>query len=60
MMTNAPVKDSIYGLAGSLIPAIALITSYQEQVEYSLRITSLVVGITASLLYCWRTLRKKK
>ena len=46
------------GLIGTGFPALGLITSMQEQVNYWLQITSLVIGIAVGLITLWRMLRK--
>jgi hypothetical protein len=60
MMIPSPVKDSLYGFLGTAAPIVAVVTSYQEQVEYNFRIASMVIGMLASLAYCWSILRKRK
>jgi hypothetical protein len=47
--------DSIVGVAA---PLLGVITSLQEQVEYALRITSLLVGIAVGGIALYRALRK--
>jgi len=37
---------------------LGVITSLQEQVEYGLRISGLVVGLVVGLLSLWQILRK--
>ena len=49
--------DTVIGVAA---PAIGLITSVQEQVEYGLRVFSLVIGIVVGLVSLYRLLKKSK
>jgi|694.fasta_scaffold01708_20 hypothetical protein len=49
--------DAILGLGAT---SLGLITSVQEQFEYGLRITSLVLGIIIGLISLYRMLRKMK
>ena len=49
-------------IEGTASPAFGLITSYQEQIEWHLRIASLLVGLlfgTLSLVGMGRKLRRK-
>ena len=43
--------DSIIGVTA---PTLGLITSMQEQLEYGLRVASLIVGLIVGLLAVWR------
>ena len=50
------------GIVGTVSPVLGIITSFQEQIEWTLRITSLVVGLLVgllSLLSMWRKLRRR-
>ena len=49
------VLDSVVGVAA---PALGVITSLQEQVEYTLRICSLLVGIAVGAVALYRSLKK--
>jgi len=60
MTIPTPLKDSLYAICGTTAPLVAVITSYQEQVEYNMRIASMVIGMLASLAYCWSILKKRK
>lgn len=49
-------------IIGTASPVIGVITSFQEQVEWHLRIASLIVGLAVgvlSLIGLWRKLRRK-
>jgi hypothetical protein len=47
------------GICGMTVNALAVLTSMQEQIEWGMRIFSLVVGITVGLLTIWSLLKKK-
>jgi hypothetical protein len=53
------VSKAVVGIAS---PVVGVITSFQEQVEWHLRIASLLVGLLVGLLSVigmWRKLRRK-
>jgi hypothetical protein len=47
--------DSFIGVAAT---SLGFITSVQEQLEYGLRITSLIIGIAVGLFSLYRIIRK--
>ena len=50
-------------IVGTASPVLGVITSFQEQVEWHLRIASLLVGLLVgvlSLIGMWRKLRSRK
>ena len=49
-MQPTPLRDSFYAICGTTAPLVAVVTSYQEQVEYSMRIASMVLGMLASAI----------
>ena len=49
----------VMGICGTTVNALAVLTSMQEQIEWGMRIFSLVVGITVGLLTIWSLLKKK-
>jgi len=54
------VRNAIIGTAS---PVLGVITSYQEQIEWHLRIASLLVGLTVgvlSVIGMWRKLRDRR
>jgi hypothetical protein len=51
-------KDFIHSTIGTLAPLIGVVTSFQEQIEYWLRISGLVVGLIVGLLSLWHHMRK--
>jgi hypothetical protein len=52
-------RDAAHGIVGSVAPVLGLITSMQDQVEWGLRITSLVIGIVVGLLSLLKLLKKR-
>ena len=57
-MTVEHGKDLVHGIAGTVAPALGVITSFQEQLEWGLRMTSLTVGLVVGLLSLFRLVRK--
>ena len=57
-MTAEHGKDLLHGVAGTVAPALGVITSFQEQLEWGLRMTSLTVGLVVGLLSLFRLIRK--
>ena len=57
-MTTETGRDILHGVAGTVAPALGVITSFQEQLEWGLRMTSLTIGIVVGLLSLFRLLRK--
>jgi hypothetical protein len=57
-MTTDQGKDFLHGVAGTVAPALGVITSFQEQLEWGLRMTSLTIGIVVGLLSLFRLLKK--
>jgi hypothetical protein len=51
-------KDYISGLVGFATPMIAVITSFQEQIEFWLRISGLVVGLIVGLISLYHQIKK--
>ena len=57
------IEFVLKGIVGTASPALGVITSFQEQIEWHLRIASLVVGLAVgvlSLIAMIRKLRHKK
>ena len=52
-------RDVLHGIVGSVAPTLGLITSMQEQMEWGLRITSLVIGIIVGLLSLLKLIKKR-
>lgn len=51
-------KDLYHSLSGTVAPILGVITSLQEQIEYGLRISGLVVGLVVGLLSLWQIIKK--
>jgi hypothetical protein len=51
-------KDFFHSTIGTLTPLVAVITSLQENIEYSLRISGLIVGLIVGLASLWRIITK--
>lgn len=47
-------------LLGTITPTVAVAASFQEQLEYWLRVTSLILGILVALVSLYRLLFKYK
>jgi hypothetical protein len=54
MTDPSPVGKMFDSIIGITAPTLGLITSMQEQLEYGLRVASLVVGLIVGLLAVWR------
>jgi hypothetical protein len=57
-MTTEQGRDFLHGVAGTVAPALGVVTSFQEQLEWGLRMTSLTIGIVVGLLSLFRLLKK--
>jgi hypothetical protein len=57
-MTTDQGRDLLHGVAGTLAPALGVVTSFQEQLEWGLRMTSLTIGIAVGLISLFRLLKK--
>jgi hypothetical protein len=58
-MTSETGRDVLHGIAGTVAPALGLVTSFQEQLEWGLRMTSLTIGLVVGLLSLWNLLKKR-
>jgi len=58
-MTTETGRDVLHGIAGTVAPALGVITSFQEQLEWGLRMTSLTIGLVVGLLSLWNLLKKR-
>lgn len=56
--THSPLERVLDSVVGVAAPALGVITSLQEQVEYTLRICSLLVGIAVGSVALYRSLKK--
>lgn len=57
-MTTESGRDILHGVAGTVAPALGVITSFQEQLEWGLRMTSLTIGVIVGLLSLLKLLKK--
>ena len=57
-MTAEHGRDLLHGNAGTVAPALGVITSFQEQLEWGLRMTSLTIGVIVGLISLFRLLKK--
>ena len=54
------IEFVLKGIVGTASPVLGVVTSFQEQIEWHLRIASLLVGLAVgllSLIGLWRKLR---
>jgi hypothetical protein len=58
-MTTDTGRDILHGIAGTVAPALGVITSFQEQLEWGMRMTSLTIGLVVGLLSLWNLIRKR-
>jgi len=56
--SSTKVKDIGHSTIGTIAPLLGVITSLQEQVEYGLRISGLLVGLIVGLLSLWQIIKK--
>jgi hypothetical protein len=54
MNDHTPVSRVLDSIVGISAPAMGVITSMQQQVEYNLRVASLIVGLVVGLLAVYR------
>ena len=62
MRTPIDIEFILKGIVGTASPLLGVVTSLQEQVEWHLRIASLLIGLLVgvlSVIGMWRKLRKK-
>jgi len=53
-------KDRFHSVIGSITPMLGVLTSFQESIEYSLRISGLIVGLIVGLAGLWRIIKNKQ
>lgn len=57
------IEFALKAVAGTASPLLGVVTSMQEQIEWHLRIASLVVGLAVgvmSLIGLWRKMRRRR
>jgi hypothetical protein len=47
-------RELFHSVVGTFAPILGVLTSLQEQIEYGLRISGLVVGLLAGLISLWQ------
>lgn len=52
------IEFAIKGIIGTASPVLGVITSFQEQIEWHLRIASLVVGLAVGVMSLIAMIRK--
>lgn len=58
-MTADQGRDFLHGVVGTVAPAIGFVTSFQEQLEWGMRMTSLTIGIIVGLLSLLKLVKKR-
>jgi len=56
-MENSYLHTLAFGTIGTLAPLLGVITSFQQDLDYYLRITSLCLGIVVGLVSLYSILR---
>lgn len=59
LVQEPPPIRVLDGFVGFCAPLLGVITSFQEQLEFGLRLTSLVIGIAIGAVHLWRLLKTK-
>jgi hypothetical protein len=57
-VTTDQGRDFLHGIVGTVAPALGLVTSFQEQLEFGMRLTSLSLGIIVGLLSLLKLIKK--
>lgn len=57
-MTTDQGRDFLHGIVGTVAPALGFVTSFQEQLEFGMRLTSLFLGIIVGLLSLLKLIKK--
>lgn len=57
-MTADQGRDFLHGIVGTVAPALGFVTSFQEQLEFGMRLTSLFLGIIVGLLSLLKLIKK--
>ena len=56
------IEFALKSIVGTASPVLGVVTSFQEQIEWHLRIASLLVGLLVGVLFLiglWRKLRRR-
>jgi len=57
-VTTDQGRDFLHGIVGTVAPALGFVTSFQEQLEFGMRLTSLSLGIIVGLLSLLKLIKK--
>ena len=60
MRAPIDIEFALKGVIGTASPVLGVVTSFQEQIEWHLRIASLVVGLAVGVLSLVAMIRKLK
>ena len=52
-------KDLMHGAVGTITPILGVITSMQEQIEWGMRVGSLLVGLVVGLISLFRLIKSR-
>jgi len=58
-VTTDQGRDILHGFVGTVAPAVGFVTSFQDQLEWGMRMTSLTIGIIVGILSLANLLRKR-
>jgi len=58
-VTTDQGRDFLHGIVGTVAPALGFVTSFQDQLEFGMRMTSLSLGIIVGLLSLLKLLKKR-
>lgn len=58
--TFSHLHDALLGFVGTLATILGTVASWQEHLEWGLRITSLIVGIAVGAATIWSLTRRTK
>jgi len=58
-VTTDQGRDILHGFVGTVAPAVGFVTSFQEQLEWGMRMTSLTIGIIVGVLSLAKLLIKR-
>ena len=60
MQEHSPIYTLLNGLVGASASFLGVISTFQEQFEYGIRIAGGLIGILIGLITLWNFFRKKK